>query len=232
MKISCNIIRDMLPLYVDEVLSEDSKKLVSSHLESCDSCRSYYMQLKGDDIDEVMEARIEAADSLKKIKRQILKKRIIAICVTAVVLAAVMLGAFYLGFVKEKYVSYEDSGLAVKGDTLTATKDYCSYYGILSPDGQTEFIYITDTMYSRHRQLDNAIEVMHYGATTVQEDGTEETVELKEVYYLPENYADTTKIYGDKHTSVSLPYFPEDEDEAEKMVNELKEESVLIWERQ
>ena len=32
MKITCNIIQDMLPLYVDDVLSVDSRKMVEEHL--------------------------------------------------------------------------------------------------------------------------------------------------------------------------------------------------------
>ena len=32
MKMSCNIIEDLLPLYVDDMVSEDSRKLVEEHL--------------------------------------------------------------------------------------------------------------------------------------------------------------------------------------------------------
>ena len=39
MKISCNIIEDLLPLYVDEAASEDSRQLVEEHLKGCPSCR-------------------------------------------------------------------------------------------------------------------------------------------------------------------------------------------------
>ncbi|GBF75676.1 hypothetical protein PA598K_04097 [Paenibacillus sp. 598K] len=40
MKISCEIIRDLLPLYHDGVCSNDSKALVEEHLAYCDSCRA------------------------------------------------------------------------------------------------------------------------------------------------------------------------------------------------
>ena len=32
MKITCNIIEDLLPLYVDDMVSEDSRQLVEEHL--------------------------------------------------------------------------------------------------------------------------------------------------------------------------------------------------------
>ena len=39
MNISCDVIKDLLPLYHDGVCSEDSKKIVEEHLEHCGSCR-------------------------------------------------------------------------------------------------------------------------------------------------------------------------------------------------
>jgi len=40
MNISCEIIRDLLPLYVDDVCSDDSRELVEHHLRDCESCRT------------------------------------------------------------------------------------------------------------------------------------------------------------------------------------------------
>ena len=38
-KISCEVIQDMLPLYYDNVCSNDSKKMVEEHLSYCDNCK-------------------------------------------------------------------------------------------------------------------------------------------------------------------------------------------------
>lgn len=38
-KVSCEIIKDMLPLYYDEVCSDDSKRLVEEHLSECNNCK-------------------------------------------------------------------------------------------------------------------------------------------------------------------------------------------------
>ncbi len=35
----CNIIRDLIPLYIDDYCSEESKEAVKKHLESCDECK-------------------------------------------------------------------------------------------------------------------------------------------------------------------------------------------------
>lgn len=39
MKSNCNIVKDLLPLYIDDVCSEESKKLVEEHLKECKECQ-------------------------------------------------------------------------------------------------------------------------------------------------------------------------------------------------
>ena len=36
MKISCDMIQDLLPLYHDGVCSEESKKIIEEHLQICE----------------------------------------------------------------------------------------------------------------------------------------------------------------------------------------------------
>ena len=38
-KINCNVIQDILPLYIDDVVSDDTKELVEEHLKECPACR-------------------------------------------------------------------------------------------------------------------------------------------------------------------------------------------------
>ena len=42
------MINDLLPLYIDGVCSEESKKLVEEHMKTCDSCRKTAEQMKSD----------------------------------------------------------------------------------------------------------------------------------------------------------------------------------------
>lgn len=46
MKLSCDVIRDLLVLYDEAACSEDSRKLVEEHLEECAGCRRYLEELK------------------------------------------------------------------------------------------------------------------------------------------------------------------------------------------
>ena len=45
MKYPCNIIQDLLPLYHDNVCSEESRRAVQEHLSECEACRDYLAAL-------------------------------------------------------------------------------------------------------------------------------------------------------------------------------------------
>ena len=45
MKTDCEIVRDLLPLYVDDICSGKSRELVDEHLEECPECRSLLAKL-------------------------------------------------------------------------------------------------------------------------------------------------------------------------------------------
>lgn len=45
-KISCDVYRDILPLYADEVVSGDTREFVEAHLEGCPGCRMELEQLR------------------------------------------------------------------------------------------------------------------------------------------------------------------------------------------
>ena len=41
-ELACEIVKDLLPLYVDEMVSDVSKKSIESHLENCTECNEIY----------------------------------------------------------------------------------------------------------------------------------------------------------------------------------------------
>ena len=43
---NCNVVKDLLPLYLDECCSEESRKLVEEHIKSCGSCGRLYESMK------------------------------------------------------------------------------------------------------------------------------------------------------------------------------------------
>ena len=56
----CNVIKDLLPLYVDECCSQESAKLVAEHLKTCENCYTVYSQMC-----EVYQPREETPKTVK-----------------------------------------------------------------------------------------------------------------------------------------------------------------------
>ena len=85
MDISCDIIRDLLPLYAEDLVSEDSRKLVDEHLCSCDSCTKQLGILK-----KAAALPIEVeTKSLKRVEHTIRRRKMLT--VAAVLLTVVSL---------------------------------------------------------------------------------------------------------------------------------------------
>ncbi len=46
MKMSCEVVQDLLPLYLDEICSQDSREAVEAHLRTCESCEHQLLLLR------------------------------------------------------------------------------------------------------------------------------------------------------------------------------------------
>lgn len=44
----CDIVKDLIPLYVENLLTKESKKLIEQHISECDECRQYYENINSD----------------------------------------------------------------------------------------------------------------------------------------------------------------------------------------
>ena len=95
-RISCNVNKDLLPLYVDDVCSEESKDLVEEHLSECGECQNYYealkeglleAEVKGDKENILSEEKMRqvAASIIKDIKKQISRRQIQTVCVAVAI---------------------------------------------------------------------------------------------------------------------------------------------------
>ena len=56
MKTDCEVIRDLLPLYVDDICSEKSRKMVDEHLQECSDCGALLKKLQSTEIENNLKA--------------------------------------------------------------------------------------------------------------------------------------------------------------------------------
>ncbi|MBR2886145.1 MAG: zf-HC2 domain-containing protein [Clostridia bacterium] len=108
----CGIIRDLLPLYIDDVCNEESKQAVENHLSECEKCRNYYKSMKSTEGFVAKEndnsEDMKMANNLKNVKSKINKKirNIVLGAVAAMVF--VIVGVTLLFNVALKEVSPDD----------------------------------------------------------------------------------------------------------------------------
>lgn len=119
----CGIIRDLLPLFIDEVCNEESKEAVENHLSECEKCRNYYEAMKSTDgfVEKKKDDSedIKMADSLKNVKNKI-NKKIRNIVLGAVATVVVFVVGFHLLFnAAIKNVSPEDVSVSANVYSLT-----------------------------------------------------------------------------------------------------------------
>jgi len=103
MKLTCNVIRDILPLYVEDMVSEDTRKIMKEHINSCDNCRKQYEDMKSS-IDLPMDTDTEP---LKKIKSTVQRKKLQAVIFS--VMVTIVISAIVIGFLTSReYIPYHD----------------------------------------------------------------------------------------------------------------------------
>lgn len=69
---NCNIIKDLLPSYIEDICSEDTREFVNHHLKECADCSALArMMQKTELVSEQMDRK--AVDYIKKVKQHIWK---------------------------------------------------------------------------------------------------------------------------------------------------------------
>ena len=92
-KLNCNVVYDLLPLYLDGLCSEESKRMVEEHIESCVECRKALENMKRD-ITILEDTDVEV---IKKVKRRIWIEKIVVVFVVLFIVANILfIGGIHL----------------------------------------------------------------------------------------------------------------------------------------
>lgn len=92
-EISCNVIKDLLPLYNDEVVSEDSRQLIEGHLKMCESCKREYELLHRSLILPMNRSVVQSeAKTIKKLKQKVSFRRLAMMLATLLLVVSIIAG--------------------------------------------------------------------------------------------------------------------------------------------
>lgn len=94
MKYECDVVKDLMPLYIDDVLSENSKIFVKDHIDSCEACKKYYEKLSSEiKIPVSKESRKSDLKPMEYLKAS-LSRKIIKRVLGVVLVIGIFLGSF------------------------------------------------------------------------------------------------------------------------------------------
>ena len=92
MKITCNIIRDLLPLYAEDLVSEDTRVMVDEHLRECEDCTKQFGIIK-----KAAQIPVDVdAGALKRVENTIRRKRVLAVLTALMLALTIVLGTALL----------------------------------------------------------------------------------------------------------------------------------------
>lgn len=184
MKYPCGIIKDLLPLYIDDVCAPESKEAIEAHLSDCADCKQFYNTMKAPNRFNSQNTDTndtQMADSLKQVKRTISRKiRNIVLCAAAAV--ALCIGGYWLLFQAPiKEVPLENVSISANVYSLEELKAQ-----------GTEVPHDSDTDISSHendRSTPYEIKIPELGSMTITEEAIQRckcisTISLESDYFL------------------------------------------------
>ena len=188
MKNNCSIIRDILPLYIENMISDDTRTFVNEHMAECTECRTELEQMKNP---AKFTANTNTAP-LKNLKKKLLIKKVQTIIFTTALVFAIVLSVVSV-LTAPLYFPYSE-------DLFHITENRNGSVTISFNDAVTGYACLKDTDKS------TGTEVYRINAWNTAWDlhfmkrGTQNMVISSEkpiaVYYSQNNNAEDVFIYG------------------------------------
>ena len=187
-KIPCEMIQDILPLYVDELTSEVTNKEIELHLAECEGCRESKKRL-GMELGQVQEKKADSGkaeiDYLRKLRRVNKKTTIAGIFISILIFLAISaIRVFVSGSPQEDYAVlytnvYEDR-VEIAGMCYGSGQAYCDYKLKEMEDGTTQLVIYTALVSPFNRSgnfqitldFDEIGTAVNAGGVTIKPDGT------------------------------------------------------------
>lgn len=126
MRYSCNVIRDILPLYHEKKASDESAQAIEEHLKECTKCQEFYQNMCAVKLDN------KSSEEQTKVKRKQIFRKVLKILIGIPVIICALIGAFVVIIIgaleisgimsKEEYNNIEDYDDAMERFDLSGNK--------------------------------------------------------------------------------------------------------------
>lgn len=97
-ELTCGVVRDLLPSYVENLLGEESREAVDRHLETCPECRERKEDMAAPTGTEETAEAAKEVDFLRRVKKGTARKIALAVvCTVLLVMGGYLLKEFVIG---------------------------------------------------------------------------------------------------------------------------------------
>jgi ABC-type sugar transport system permease subunit len=195
MKNECMIVKDLLPLYIENLVSDETRVFVDEHLTACEDCRAALKQIRTSP-----EITSDAgAVPLKRIKKRLKQQRLKSVFLAVVLVMAFLIAGFgyltaprYVPYSKDLLsVSEEDNGTTIISFNEDKATSFDVNDVVPSDDGDNSILFIHawkttwDSLFSDGKVVHNMVlrseDKNHIGA----------------IFYSPNMHEEAVKIWGD-----------------------------------
>ena len=101
----CEVIRDLMPLYIDKLTSEETNEMIEEHLKDCGACQQFYEEMSVEMKTELKESikpkEKEKLNYLKRIKKKTMLQAFAIFC-TLGIAVGIFFATFGIGVSVEK----------------------------------------------------------------------------------------------------------------------------------
>jgi hypothetical protein len=227
MTLTCEIIRDLLPLYHDHACSDESREAVAEHLKTCAGCQKALADLSAELVQATTLTDLEQASvrSLQALQKKLLQKNVLVAGCSVIAVVVALLGAW-------AFIAYRETPIAYHEGLVTATRreadpeqevnmivdlwfnedDYYCAYGMSRSVVQAGVkkdiacVYYTETIWTKHVSKAKAPLYFSLGNSIMVYDEnsgvTEPREDVSAVYYLIGDYDKLRAMPDDEFAEV------------------------------
>lgn len=135
MKIECDIVKDLLPLYVEQISSEASNRVIEEHLAECEQCKEIYWEMKSP-YPHIQYDREPAESFNRYVKKEKRKIELKAAAITAAVILLVVVVRLAAVGALVAFLALDSAKAEVYEDT-----DVSHYLWYMGEDAKEEYVH-------------------------------------------------------------------------------------------
>lgn len=189
MKKECSIIRDILPLYTENMVSDETREFIEEHLSVCNECKKEMEKMRI--IDNLPPSNTVP---LKNIRKKLLYKKIQIVLLTTALVLIIAISVFAL-LTAPKFYPYSDDILKLTENqnqsvTITFREDVKGFSYIESSDIDTDISVVQVEAWTSYFS-ENILKSSRQSITIPYTDKDKISI-----YYLQNNNEDDVHIFG------------------------------------